>query len=150
MRILFFISSIFRGTHFLLLGTFSAGLVTYLTGTRWFASIYTQKKIAEVFFIILIVVFGFWRTETIIGVLPIVAGILGTLAAFTSRDRHTRVYLIVAIILWVIHNIVVFTPVGLVSSVFFLISNMIGYERFYHHNHVCLYNCQPVHANPKK
>ena len=139
MRFMFFISSIFRGTHFLLLGSPQAGLVTFLTGIRWFTSIFTHKKKIEALFIIIIIVFGIWQVNTWIGVLPIIAGVLGTMAAFDDSNRKMRIYLIIAMILWVIHNIAIFTPVGIISSVFFLISNMIGYERFYHDNHIMLY-----------
>jgi len=145
MRVMFFIAALFRGTHFLLLGLPQAALVTFTTGSRWLTSIFTHNKYIKILFIFIIIGIGFWRTETILGILPIAAGILGTLAAFSARDRRMRVYLIIAMVLWVIHNILVFTPIGILSSLFFLISNMIGYERFYHHEHIQLFHDQPVH-----
>lgn len=145
MRVMFFISSLFRGTHFILLGLPQAAIVTFTTGSRWLTSIFTHNKWVKILFIILILGIGAWRTETLIGILPIIAGVIGTLAAFSRKDRRMRILLISAMILWVIHNIVVFTPVGVLSSLFFLISNMIGYERFYHHDHIQLFHGQPVH-----
>lgn len=152
MRVMFFISALFRGTHFLFLGVPQAGLVTFLTGTRWLTSIFTHRNWVKFGFIVFTLGIGIWKTETIIGILPIISGVLGTLAAFTPKDRTMRIYLIIAMILWVIHNIVIFTPVGILSSAFFLISTMVGYERFYHHNHIQLFHDQPVHNEqcPKK
>ena len=145
MRIMFFIASLFRGIHFVFLGFPQAAIITFTTGSRWLTSIFTHKQWVKIFFIIIILGIGVWQTRTLVGVLPVVSGVLGTLAAFTKQDRNMRVYIIVAMILWVIHNIIVFTPIGILSSAFFLISTMIGYERFYHHNHVQLFHHQPVH-----
>lgn len=145
MRVMFFMSALFRGTHFLFLGVPQAGIVTFITGSRWLSSVFTNKKWVMVFFIIVIFVAGWFNHAGIISALPVIAGVLGTLAAFNEDDRYMRIYLIIAMILWIIHNIVVFTPVGIVSSTFFLISMMIGYERFYHHDHIQLFNDQPIH-----
>ena len=144
MRVMFFISSLFRGAHFILLGIPQAGVVTFITGSRWLGSIFTNKKWIKIFFIILIMTAGWFNHAGIISALPVIAGVLGTLAAFSNNDRNMRVYLIIAMILWLIHNIIVLTPIGILSSTFFLLSNFIGYERFYHHNHIYLFNEQPV------
>jgi hypothetical protein len=145
LRVMFFISALFRGTHFILLGAPQAGIVTFLTGSRWLTSIFTHKKWIKIFFIIIIMIAGWFNHAGIISALPVISGVLGTLAAFSQSDRNMRVYLIIAMILWVIHNIVIFTPIGILSSVFFLISNFIGYERFYHNNYIQLFDEQPVH-----
>jgi hypothetical protein len=145
MRIMFFISSLFRGIHFLLLGFPQAGIITLTTGSRWLVSIFTHRNWIKVFFIILIMGLGWFNHAGIISALPVISGVLGTLAAFTPSDRNMRVYLIIAMTLWVVHNVIVFTPVGILSSAFSLISIMVGYERFYHHNHIQLFFNQPVH-----
>ncbi len=149
MRVMYFIASLFRGTHYLLLGTPNTGAITYITGSRWLTSIFTHKKIVEFAFIAIIIIYGFWNLKSWIDLFPIVSGTLGTLAAFSNSDRYMRVYVIIAMVLWVIYNITVFTPIGIMSSAFFLISNMVGYERFYHHNHIHLHVTQPV-LNMKK
>lgn len=145
MRIMLFVSSLFRGAHFLLLGVPQAGIVTFIAGSRWLTSIFTHKKIVKIFFIVLVLGIGIWRLDSVIGTLPIISTVLGTLAAFTPKDRNMRIYIIVAMILWIIHNIYVFTPIGIASSAFSLVSHFIGYERFYHHNHIQFHLRQPVH-----
>jgi len=145
MRVMFFIAALFRGVHFLFLGIPQAGIITFITGSRWLTSIFTHKKWIKIFFITLIIVAGWFNHVGIISALPVISGVLGTLAAFTTNDRNMRTYLIIAMILWVIHNIVVFTPIGIISSIFFLISNIVGYERFYHHNHIYFHADQPIH-----
>ena len=149
MRVVMFIAALFNGTHFLMLGVPQAGIIEYITGSRWIVSIITHRKLIMIFFIILIMGIGYMHADGIVSVLPVVAGVLGTLAAFSNNDRRMRVYLIIALVLWVIHNIIVFTPIGILSSLIFLISLIVGYERFYHHNHVLLFPHQPVHANKK-
>lgn len=145
MRVMFFISSLLRGTHFFLLGIPQAGMVTFITGSRWLTSIFTHKKWVKLSFIVLILITGWFNHAGIISALPVIGGVLGTLAAFSDSDRRMRIYLIIAMVVWVIHNILVFTPIGIASSLFFLISNIVGYERFYHHDHIQLFNEQPVH-----
>ena len=146
MRIVMFISALFNGAHFLLLGFPQAGIIEYVTGSRWIVSIFTHRKAIMMFFIIIIMGIGYLHADGIISALPVIGGVLGTLAAFSDNDRRMRVYLIIALLLWVIHNIVVFTPIGILSSLTFLVSLIVGYERFYHHNHVYLFPHQPVHS----
>ena len=150
LRILMFVGGVINGTHFLLLGVPQATIIEYVTGSRWIVSIFTHRNSMKLFFIVSIMGIGLIHADGWVSALPVIGGVLGTLAAFTPNDRNMRVYLIIALILWVVHNILVFSPIAIASSLFFLISMMIGYERFYHHNHVHIYPYQPVHFNTKK
>lgn len=148
MRVMMFTSTLFRGTHFFLLGLPHAAIIEYVTGSRWLASVFTHRTWVKVLFILIILGIGLSIDEEWTGYLATLGAILGTLAAFSSSDRYMRVYLIIAMTVWVIHNVLVFSPIAIISSIFFLASTMIGYERFYHHRHIYLYPHQPVH-HPK-
>jgi hypothetical protein len=128
-RLLFVASSIFAGTHFLLLGSVTAAIIVFINGLRWLVSIFSKKKIFVFLFIIGILTVGYFTYESWISVITIIAGILGVLAAFNPNQIVTRKILFIVAVLWIIYNSIIFTPVGIISEAFFLVSNVIGYYR---------------------
>ncbi|MFT7016461.1 MAG: hypothetical protein ACJATX_000425, partial [Candidatus Paceibacteria bacterium] len=80
MRVMFFIAALLRGVHFLLLGIPQAGIITFITGSRWLTSIFTHRKWVKIFFILIIIGSGWFNHIGIISALPVIAGVLGTLS----------------------------------------------------------------------
>ncbi len=130
-RILFVISTLFSEIHFILLGAISAASIVFINGLRWFVSIYTKNKIVIPVFIILILFVGYYNYESWVSLLTIFAGILGVFAVFNDNQIITRKILFIIAILWIIYNSIIFTPMGIIAEFFFLISNIVGYFRFF-------------------
>lgn len=128
-RILFVISAIFAGSHFLLLGATTAGVLVFLNGLRWFISIFTKHKAFVVIFIILIGVTSILTWHSWISIFAVTGGLLGTLASFNKNEQDTRKILLGATSSWIIHNSLILTPVGIITESILFISNIIGYWR---------------------
>lgn len=65
-----------------------------------------------------------------LGFLALFATILATYGSFQKEVRRVRILFMLSATMWVVHNILVWTPVALLMQVMFLISNGIGFQRF--------------------
>jgi len=54
-----------------------------------------------------------------------------TLGAFQKNDKWMRLIIAVAIVLWLIHNILAGSYMGVLIELVFLMSNIVGYYRRY-------------------
>lgn len=64
-------------------------------------------------------------------VLAVTAMLFGTIAAFSADDKRLRHFMMIASLFIITHNIIILTPLGIFVEVFFLISNLLAYWRFY-------------------
>jgi hypothetical protein len=125
------IAQAFAGAHFFLLDATTAGTILLLSSTRFFIGIFTTKKLVMYIFIALILVVGFITVGQAYDLLPVVGGILGTLGAFSSNKKRMRQFFMGGTSTAIIFNILIFSPVAIVSELFFLSSNLLSYWRFY-------------------
>ena len=59
------------------------------------------------------------------------ATILITTGSFNHNDKFLRLMMISGGTLWIIHNFILGSPVGLIVETVFVVSSCIGYYRFY-------------------
>ena len=118
--------------HFVLLDRYTAATIVAVTGVRFLTSICTQKRAAMWFFYSANLACFIFTYESWISWLPFVAAQLSTWAGFQSSDKTLRIVFASSTCLWILHNILVWTPVGIVLEVLFLSSNIVGlYRHFY-------------------
>ncbi|MFP4402470.1 MAG: YgjV family protein [Candidatus Nanoarchaeia archaeon] len=53
------------------------------------------------------------------------------IAKFFENDKYIRILIMIGTILVIIYNSLVFSPVGVLLEILFLISNLIGYYKHY-------------------
>jgi hypothetical protein len=63
--------------------------------------------------------------------LLLIASLLATWAIFQPKDRVIRIVFMVTTVLWLIHNVWIATYGGILLEALFLVSNIVGYARFY-------------------
>jgi hypothetical protein len=61
---------------------------------------------------------------------------LATFAVFQPNEKLLRQIMMIATICVITLNVVIFTPVGIVTETFFLGSNALSYWRFYIKNNI--------------
>lgn len=125
------VSCFFNGLHYLLLDQPTAGCIFLFSSIRFLISIkwkFQWLSVASLCVSLLITV------ATYIGVLSIigfVATVFITVGSFSHNDRFLRLMMIVGGSLWLIHNLMLWTPVGVLVEVIFVGSSCIGYYRYY-------------------
>ena len=117
--------------HFFILDRTAPAVLFLIIGARCLAAAFSVNQRIMYVFIGLILV-GFFSTyESPVGCL----GLLGTLAAtygsFQRSEPRLRVFHMLSNVSWMVHNILVWTPVAAVTEATFLTSNVLGYWRFH-------------------
>ena len=133
--LMFFVAAVLISTHFFLLGEYTAGFVTAVNAVRHLTSAFTTDKRLKFLFLFLIVVSGFYTFDGLEDIFSISSGVLGTFAVFQTDGRRLRILMVYASIAIIIHNIMILTPAGIALEIFFLVSNLVSYYRFYFRKH---------------
>lgn len=84
----------------------------------------------SLFIVVTLVVFGMTYQRPIQWLL-LTASLLATWASFQQKDRIIRLVFMLTTTLWLLHNIWIVTYGGILLEVLFLVSNVIGYRKFY-------------------
>jgi hypothetical protein len=59
------------------------------------------------------------------------AMILFTIGAFQKNDKFLRLLMMTGTILVITYDVIIFSPMAILLESFFLVSNILGYYRFY-------------------
>lgn len=129
--ICFTIAASLISAHFFLLGEQTAGAVVGLSAIRFFVSIFTTKKEILYLFLVLILIAGAVTFDGYEDILSISAMLVSTFSAFSTDDKKLRLFMMCASTLMITHNLMVWTPAGILLEVFFLGSNLFAFYRFY-------------------
>jgi len=128
---LLMISTALVAGHFFLLGALTAALVNSLSATRYLVSLFTQHRYVMWFFIAIMLGVGIYTFDGVEDIFAVMATILGTLAAFQSDGRKMRLIGMSGTSSVLVHNVLIWTPAGVLLEIFFLASNALSYYRFY-------------------
>jgi hypothetical protein len=124
-----FVAAVFAAIHFYLLGSTEACLLVSVTALRMLVSSFTTDSRMMWLFLTLAIA-GFVLTfENPVSLLGMAATICGTVGAFHGSEKAVRYSLLVTEVLWAIHNIIVWSPVGVAMEVLFFASNVVGLIR---------------------
>lgn len=123
------LAATFASIHFYLLGSTEACVLVAVTALRFLVSSFTTDSRLMYLFLVL-AIFGFAITyESPISILAFISTVTGTIGSFHGSERAVRYSMMVAEILWTIHNIIVWSPVAIVMEVLFFSSNLLGLLR---------------------
>jgi hypothetical protein len=126
-----FASAFFNALHFLVLGQITAAVLIFTTSVRFLTASFTTDRRLMYFFMTVLLA-GFLITfKTPVSLLAIGAALLGTWGAFQSDDRRIRIALVVCSASWIFHNTLVGSPVAALMETAFMLSNLVGWWRFY-------------------
>lgn len=124
-------SAFTNACHFFVLGMTTPGILFLIIGTRSLVAAHSvNRKFMYLFFVLILIGFYFSYTSPI-GFLGLFATLSATYGSFQTTDKRVRLVMMLSNSCWTIHNIVVMTPVAAVMEATFLVSNVIGYWRFY-------------------
>lgn len=98
---------------------------------RFVVSIFTQNPYVKYGALLLIAGLGFYTFDGYEDIFSILAGTFGTLSAFQKDERRLRVFMMFGTLSIITHNILIWTPAGILLEFFFLGSNLVSYYRFY-------------------
>ena len=117
--------------HYLLLNQINAFILIIISTLSFFVSAYTTNpKILSIFFALYLIPIILNFTQ-IVDTLLFIALYIILLAKFLSNDKFIRILIMNGTSLVIIYNIMIFSPMGIVLELVFLISNFSGYYKYY-------------------
>jgi len=123
------IAALFAAAHFYLLGSNEACFLVAITAARFLISSFSTDARLMYFFMAL-ALGGFAVTyENPVSFLALAATLIGTYGSFHGSAKAVRYALMTAEVLWVVHNLIIWSPVAVVMEVLFFTSNLIGLLR---------------------
>ena len=128
---LFFLT-LFNSSHFFLLGRPGPAVLLILIGLRFLTAILSTNRALMYLFLFLSLGAFLLTFTSPLNLLALIAVLLGTYGSFQPDGRTMRIILMLGNALWLIHNLLASTPVATLMEASFLVSNLLGYRRFYH------------------
>ena len=129
--IFLFASCVLLSVHFFLLQQVTAGTVVLLSAVRLALSyLTTSRKIMWTFLLATLIACALTYGGPL-SILSTTAALIQTYASFRARDKQLRQFMMIGSTLWMIHNVLVWTPVAILNQILFISSNIVGYYRFH-------------------
>lgn len=125
------ISCCLIAVHYLLLGEYAGAVLIYLSALRYLLSIFTVEKIWKWIFLVLVFIGSYFTYQSSTDFIVIIANIIFNFAAFQEKDKDLRKQVMLGCLFIIAYNFIIFSPAAIVLEIFFLLSNMVGYWRFY-------------------
>jgi len=129
--LLLFISVILIASHYFLLGKTTAGALTMISLLRFSIAYFSTRKIWMFLILglsVLMFIFTYTEPSSFFSFLGLA---LATIGAFQEKDKNLRLVMMCGTSLIIIYDILIFSPMAVALESAFLISNFIGYYRFY-------------------
>lgn len=123
------LAAAFGAAHFWFLDAFEACLLVGITATRFLVSSFTTDKRMFWLFMVLAVAGWAWTYQSPVSYLALAATLVGTWGSFHGSETAIRWAMMAAEVFWLIHNIIVWSPVAIGMEVLFFTSNLTGMLR---------------------
>ena len=123
-------SAVANACHFFILNLTAPGILFLFMGGRSYVAAFTvNKKIMCLFLAAIVATFclSYERPVELIGLL---GALLATCGTFQKGHLTVRIMFVLSNASWMVHNILVGTPVAALMEATFLTSNLVGFWRF--------------------
>ena len=124
-------SALLNSFHFFLLGRTGAGTLFFINGFRVFTAAFSTNQRLMFLFMGIIIVANLLTYQDPIDILALFGAMLATFGNFQKNEKKIRIYYLGCAITWIVHNVIIGSPIAVFMEVTFLISNLIGYWRIY-------------------
>ncbi|MGP9801041.1 YgjV family protein [Rheinheimera sp. NSM] len=124
-----FVSALLNASHFAVLGQYEAALFVGLTAVRFLVAALSPRQRWMYCFLALSTLLIVLSYNNPLNLLPYLAAIVGTVGSFQKNVVVVRLLMAVGATAWIIHNLLVGSPVAVLMELAFLGSNLVGYVR---------------------
>jgi hypothetical protein len=123
--------SCFNASHFLVLGRTTPAILLLLAATQFITALVSRHWWFAAFYLVAAAVAIGLSYQGLPSWLAFAAFCCGTYGSFQHSDRVLRQCFCAGNICWIVHNVIVGSPVAILIELSFLTSNLVGYWRLY-------------------
>lgn len=124
-----FVSALLNASHFAVLGQYEAACFVGLTALRFLVAALSPRQRWMYCFLALSTLLIVVSYTSPVNLLPYLAAVVGTIGSFQKNVSLVRLLMAVGATSWIIHNLLVGSPVAVLMELAFLSSNLVGYIR---------------------
>ncbi|MBU2892526.1 YgjV family protein [Colwellia sp. D2M02] len=125
------VSCFFNGIHYFLLAQPTAAFIFWFSSIRFLISIKWKFQWISALSIGVSLLIACYTYIGFLSVIGFMATVFITIGSFTKNDKLLRIMMMVGGSLWLLHNIILWTPVGILVEAIFVGSTAIGFYRYY-------------------
>ena len=123
------LGSIFIAAHFFLLSAETAGWMFAQAALRNLLSLRWPTRAMLWVFVLIILALCAYSYDNYLSLISMVSSLLMTFGVFSRTDWQMRLLLISGGMMFLLHNLLVWTPVGIAMECLFVASGLLGYYR---------------------
>jgi len=127
MLLFWFLSAFLNSCHFALLGQLEAAAFVGLSAMRFLVAAKYRRPFWLWFFLLVSCGVFIVSYQSPLNALPFLAAIVGTVGSFQQRVNVVRLCMAVGASAWIVHNILVGSPMAALMEIAFLSSNLLGF-----------------------
>lgn len=124
-------SSALIGVHYFLLDKMIAGVIMIFSVIRLITFYFTAQKKYLFIFMGLNTLSLFFVYQNIYDLIIYLGSIVLLIGTFQRDNKLMRKIMMVGTLIIIIYNTIIFSPMGVITESLFLLSNFIGYYRYY-------------------
>ncbi|MFZ2970251.1 MAG: YgjV family protein [Minisyncoccia bacterium] len=124
-------SSALISAHYFLLDKTTAGIIVFFSVLRFITCYFTTNKKFLIIFLILNTITLLATYKEIYDLLIYIGLFVFIIGNFEEDNRRMRKIMMAGTSILVLYNIIIFSPMGAIAEGSFLLSNFIGYYRYY-------------------
>jgi hypothetical protein len=125
------VSASLISAHYFLLNKIAASVIVFISVLRFITCYFTTNKKYLIIFIALNTISLFFTFKEIYDLIIYTGLVIFIIGNFQADNKLMRKLMMVGTSIIVIYNIVIFSPMGVIGESLFLLSNFIGYYRYY-------------------
>lgn len=130
----FAFAATFNAIHFLLLAKILTAVLVSFSILRFIVSYFTTDKKFMYLFLFLNTITSILLFSEIFDVVIFIGLSLIIIGVFQKNDKNMRLIMMAGTSFVIFYNILIFTPVGILVESIFLVSNIVGFYRYYLRN----------------
>ncbi|MBQ4810038.1 YgjV family protein [Pseudoalteromonas luteoviolacea] len=130
LLVLLSLSCLFNGVHYFLLGQATAGFIFLLSSVRFLINLRWQSFKLAIFFLSMSVGVTFFTYTGLLSLLGLSATVFITMSGF-CKDKKMRILMVIGGSIWLVHNIILLSPVAILLELCFVVSGVVGLYRHY-------------------
>ena len=134
--VLFMSANIVFGINFILLGSYSGGVICFIAAIQTAITYIFEKrekefpKILIPIYIIVAIVCGLVSYQKCIDILPLLCSVLYTITIIQKKEERVRKVTFINVAIWVIYDLIIGAYTAVISDIFFTISSGIAIARY--------------------
>lgn len=124
-----FVSALLNASHFAVMGQYEAAFFVGLTAIRFLVAAISPRQRWMYCFLALSTLLIVLSYSNPVNLLPYLAAVVGTVGSFQRNVLLVRLLMAIGATSWIVHNLLVGSPVAVLMELAFLSSNLVGYIR---------------------